>query len=186
MSRAMDDPQTRRRIDRVTAEDYLDDLGQRTPAEVRAMRDECREEEARLSYARRLLHGQLDVARAELERRGSGGDASTLVTALGDILADRADAPAGRSAANTTIYTPDGPQGRRRGDRVLDDVPLGRLPDLDDAQLVDVVRRLTEEEQAISRLRRAVLDHLDRLQQELITRYREGATSVDEVVPPAG
>jgi hypothetical protein len=179
----MSDQPFRRRIDRVTGDDYLDGLAGRSAADIRQMRDECREEEARLSYARRLLHGQLDVARAELERRGSG-DAASLVATLGEVLADRpADGPV-RSVGNTGIYTPTGPVGRRRGDRVLDDVPLGRLPDLDDQQLVDVVRRLTEEESAISGLRRTVMDHLDRLQQELIARYRDGATSIDEVVPP--
>ncbi len=54
----------RRRIDRVTAPDYLDGLADRTAAaEIRAMRDDCRSEETRLSYARRVLQGQLDIAR---------------------------------------------------------------------------------------------------------------------------
>ena len=32
--------------------------------EIRVMRDDCREEEARLSYARRVIHGQLDIVPA--------------------------------------------------------------------------------------------------------------------------
>lgn len=172
----------RRRIDRVTADDYLDGVGDRSAAEIRAMRDECREEEARLSYARRLLHGQLDIARAELERRGSGATGS-LVTTLGSILADRPSGGPVRSVGNAGIYVPSGPEGRRRGDRVLEEVPMGALPDLDDQQLVTAVTRLTEEEAAISEMRRTVMDHLDRLQQELIGRYRDGAASIDEIVP---
>jgi hypothetical protein len=179
----MSDTPYRRRIDRVTGDDYLDDVETRSAAEIRAMRDECREEEARLSYARRLLHGQLDVARAELSRRDSGA-AESLVATLGEILTDRHqdEAPI-RSVGNTGIYVPSGPQGRRRGDRVLEEVPLGRLPDLDDAELVAAVTRLTEEEAAISAMRRIVMDHLDALQQQLIARYRDGATSIDEIVP---
>lgn len=170
----------RRRIDRVTSDDYLDDLAEKSAAQVRAMRDECREEEARLSYARRLLHGQLDIARAELQRRGTTGT-SSLVGALSEILSDRVESSR-RSAANTDVWVPTGPMGRRRGDRVLDEVPLGRMPDLSDEELTEAVTRLAEEERTISRMRRTVMDHLDRLQQELISRYRDGGASVDEVV----
>lgn len=170
----------RRRIDRVTSGDYLDDLADLPSVRVREMRDECREEEARLSYARRLLHGQLDIARAELERRGDA-EATPLVGTLSAILADRGERTT-RSAANTSVFVPDGPTGRRRGDRVLEEIPLGRMPDLDDAELAEAVDRLREEEATISRMRRTVMDHLDRLQQELITRYRDGNASIDEVV----
>ncbi|MGI9017595.1 MAG: hypothetical protein ACR2HR_10920 [Euzebya sp.] len=172
----------RRRIDRVISDDFLDSLASRTPAEVRSMRDDCREEEARLSYARRLLHGQLDIAKAELHRRGSGTE-SSLVTTLSQILADQPSGGPVRSVGNAEIYSPSGPLGRRRGDRVLDEVPLSRLPDLTDDELVTVVTRLAQEEEAISAMRRTVLDHLDRLQSELIARYRDGAASVHEVVP---
>lgn len=176
----MTDKPYRRRIDRISSDDYLDGLAERTPAEIRAMRDDCREEEARLSYARRLLHGQLDIAKAELQRR-EGAVAESLVATLTEILTDEPK-PSGRSVSNSEIFVPKGPLGRRRGDRVLEDMPLGRLPDLDDEELAEAVGRLTEEEQAISELRRTVLDHLDRLQQELIARYRDGATNINEVV----
>lgn len=176
------DAPRRRRIDRVTADDYLDGLEERTAPEVRAMRDECRDEESRLSYARRLLHGQLDVARAELaRRRGSGG---ALLEALPSILAD--DPPGGgrgpRSAGMADVYTPEGPQGRRRGDRVLDEMPLGRIPDLSDEDLAVVIARLEREEAQISSLRRSVLEHLDALQAHLIERLRGGGSALDEIV----
>ncbi len=148
------------------------------------MRDECREEEARLSYARRLLHGQLDIAKAELGRRDSG-EVQSLMEDLGDILADRPRGTSSRSVGNAGIYTPSGPIGRRRGDAVLEEMPLGRLPDLSDAELVSVVRRLADEEAAISSMRQKVLENLDTLQAELIGRYREGAASVDQVLPPS-
>lgn len=177
-----DEPPTRRRIDRVTDEDFLEGLSQRSASELRQMRDDCREEEARLSYSRRLLHGQLDIARAELKRRGSG-DTGSLVAHLGEILAEEPPEREARSAGNAEIYDPSEEEGHRPGDRVLDGVVLADLPDLDDEALVAAVNRLTEEEHTISGLRRKVLDHLDQLQRELIDRYREGDTSVDEVVP---
>ncbi|CAN5472692.1 hypothetical protein BH23ACT9_BH23ACT9_01960 [soil metagenome] len=182
----MSDEPIRRRIDRVTAEDFLDGLDQRTPAEIREMRDDCREEEARLSYARRLLHAKLDVARAELTRRDGGSDDTrSLVEALGEILVN--DPPSGpvRSAANADLYNPDGDAGRRLGDGVLESIPLGTLPDLADDRLVEAVTTMSEEERTISAVRRQVLDHLDRLQQEMIARYRDGGASVDDIVPPS-
>ncbi|WP_370328332.1 aerial mycelium formation protein [Euzebya sp.] len=178
-----DETPHRRRIDRVTSDTYLEGLADRAVGDIRAMRDECREEEARLSYARRLLHGQLDVVKAELERRDGGGSDS-LVTTLGEILADQPRGGPVRSVGDAQIFTPSGPTGRRPGDTVLDDVPLSRLPDLDDEELAAVVTRLTDEESSISSLRRTVLDHLDRLQEELVVRYRDGVASIDEVVPP--
>ncbi|WP_341252185.1 hypothetical protein [Euzebya pacifica] len=170
----------RRRIDRITDEDFLDGLADLVPADIRTMRDDCREEEARLSYARRLLHGQLDIALAELQRR-EGTDADSLVSTLTTILTDEA-VGGPRSVSNSEVYVPTGKQGRRRGDRVLEEMPLGRLPDLTDPELVAAVQRLKEEEQAISALRRKVMDNLDRLQQELIARYRDGAASINDVV----
>ena len=180
----MSDPKPfRRRIDRVVAEDYLDDLTELNAADLRVMRDECREEEARLSYARRLLHGQLDIAKAELTRRDDDVGQS-LVEDLGDILSDQPHGGTVRSVGNAEIYSPSGPLGRRRGDAVLDEMPMGRLPDLSNEELITVVRRLAEEEAGISQLRQGVLDHLDTLQNELIGRYRDGGASVDEILPP--
>lgn len=175
-------PPIRRRIDRVTSPDFLTGLPAATPAQLRTMRDECREEESRLSYVRRLLHGQMDVARAELTRRDAGGTQS-LITALGEVLADPQRPGAARSAANSITYDPSGESGHRVGDGVLDHLPLHTLPDMSDDDLVAAVTKLAEDETVISALRRTVLDHLDRLQAELILRYRDGATSAHDVVP---
>lgn len=178
----MDDQQPRRRrIDRVTAPDYLDGLSQRSAAEVRTMRDECREEEARLSYARRLLQGRLDIVRAELARRRQGEDATGLVDALASILADEPPARS-RVLRNAPLYNPEEADARRRDDAQLGDPALGRLPELDDAEAAALAERLASDEREISDLRRTVLAHLDRLQQELIARYRDGAVALDDIV----
>lgn len=175
----------RRRIDKVTSADYLTDVESKPVSELRAMRDECGQEEARLSYQRRLLHGQLDIAKAELERRDTGETASVVAT-LGRILTDKQSAGPTRSVGNAPVYSPpaDGDH-RRRDDHVLDHMALGRLPDFDDEELVAIAARVAEEEQAVSTLRRKVLDHLDRLQHLMVQRYRDGAASVDDIVPRA-
>ncbi len=161
-------------LDRLTTDGLLDEVEQWDVGRVRELRDACRETEARVSYQRRVAQGRLDIARAERERRGSGGD---LVDALPSILADR-------------------PTGQPRSDRALDlidpgeedldteGIPLGTLPDLDDDALEELIGHLTAAERELSRSRRALLDNLDRLQAELVKRYREGSAVVGEVVGP--
>jgi hypothetical protein len=176
----------RRRIDRVTAPDLLDGVGG-APADVlRALRDECREEEARISYARRVVQGQLDIARSELRRRSSGeGGTDSLVQQLSSILADE-PSPNARGARTISFYSPDDEAGQRRSDDALVALPsLSKLPDLDDATIADLITQLEAEESRLSLARRAVLDNLDGLQGELVRRYREGAADVDAILSAA-
>jgi hypothetical protein len=171
----------RRRIDRVTSDDYLADIGNADVPTIRSMRDDCREEETRLSFARRVLHGQMDIVRAE-QRRRSGDDDTGLVGALSEILADD-PAPRSREARSAPMYAPeDGGYGQRAHDTLVDDAQLGQVPDLSDEELVALSDKLQEKEAHISSLRRTVLEHLDGLQDELIKRYRDGNVDVDEVV----
>lgn len=179
----------RRRIDRVVAEDFLDGLADRSVDEVRALRDECREEEARLSYARRLLQARLDIVRAEAARRaeGSTGDGGGLLDALPGILADDPLPSTLGDARSTPVYDPDPREdnGRRLGDGVLGDSALGRIPEASDEELVALVERTADEERRVSEVRRTVLDRLDALQAELIGRYRSGSVDVDAIVSAA-
>ena len=176
--------QRRRRIDRVTSEDYLDGLDAVDAAGIRAMRDDCREEESGLSFARRVVHGQLDIVRAEQHRRSGGGDEG-LVSTLSDILADE-PAPHAREARSAPMFAPDDSgYGQRAHDTLVDDSALGRVPDLSDEELTQLLERLVEKESHISSLRRKVLQHLDALQDELIARYRNGSVDLDQVVASA-
>ena len=180
----MDNQAARRRIDRLTAPDYLHGLEDRPVNEVRAMRDECRDEEGRLSYARRVLQGQLDVARSEAARRSGGEESGSLLAQLPKILADPpSDSP--RDVRPITFRIP-GVSGKRIGDLDAPGVALSQLPDLSDAELASLIGRLSEQEQQISQQRRIVLDHLDRLQVELVRRYRNGEIAIDELVTSPG
>lgn len=170
---------TRRRIDRITAPDYLDGIETRDAAELRAMRDDCGEEESRFSYNRRLIQGRIDIIGAELERR-AGNSSESLIDALPRILADDPGPRSGAgNARNSPVYEP-GEVGRRSDDRLAADALLSRLPDLTDTELQAELEELREEERRISELRRAVQDRFDALQAELIRRYRDGG--VDDIV----
>jgi hypothetical protein len=78
-------------------DDALLNLEQRTNDELRALLNELYEEEQRISYRRRVLHGKIDILRAELvrrlkdERAGgkdviSGNDIERLISILSDDL----------------------------------------------------------------------------------------------------
>ncbi|HVV90822.1 MAG TPA: hypothetical protein VHB53_10035, partial [Solirubrobacterales bacterium] len=72
-----------RRIDRVLSDGYLDGLTELPLAEVRELRNEAEQEEADLSYVRRLLQGRVDIIRAELaRRRGEFGESESIIDQL--------------------------------------------------------------------------------------------------------
>lgn len=54
-------------------EDALFDLGKKSNEDLRALLDELHAEEQRISYQRRVLHGKIDILRAELVRRLKSG-----------------------------------------------------------------------------------------------------------------
>lgn len=90
-------------------DDVLIDLENKSNDELRSVLDDLYEEEQRLSYRRRVLHGKIDILRAELVRRLknqretgedviSGGDVERLIDILASDLrgvssVDVADSP---------------------------------------------------------------------------------------------
>jgi hypothetical protein len=78
--------------------ELLPDLGSLSDEELKLLKDELEAQEHQLSYQRRVLHGKIDILRAEIVIRlqRTGGESAlddVDVTTLSDILAGRA-APA--------------------------------------------------------------------------------------------
>lgn len=168
----MGDVTGKRRIDRITADAYLDGLHDKDLEAVRLMRDECREEEAILSFERRLLQGRMDILRAELARR-SGGSEATLVELLPGILT--ADRPApGRGALPAKEPSIDFDQSRRRVERLISDDTLANLESLSAEDIERIVGSLVETEREISDGRREVQRVLDAISAEIARRYKSG------------
>jgi hypothetical protein len=78
------------------------DVGSMSDEELRALIDELKSEEREVSYRRRLLHGKIDLLRAELVNRlrtkHEAGDAlisGSDVQALTDILLGKVETPVG-------------------------------------------------------------------------------------------
>jgi uncharacterized circularly permuted ATP-grasp superfamily protein len=62
--------------------------------------------------------------------------------------------------------------GRRLIDKVLDDGVLTSLPELSDEELSEAIERLREVETVLSAQRRRLHEVIDRLQDEMVSRYR--------------
>jgi hypothetical protein len=164
---------------------YLEGLETWTLDQVRARRDEATETETALSYLRRILQGRLDIVMAEQRHRraGESGDVSELVDELPTILSGNVHAPGlGRLP---TLMAPGevDHQLEARLESILPAAHLARLDEIDPEELDRCAIELTEFERFVSGQRRAVLDVLDRLQDEIVRRYRSGEATVDSLLP---
>lgn len=174
-----------RRIDRILADGYLDGLDGRDTDEIRRMRDDCEREETGISYTRRVLQGRIDILRTEIARRSESGDeeATTALDGLPEVLGDEQHTSSPVDARpQRHLQPPVMADGRREIDRVADDGPLGSLENHSTEELTEMAHELMEREEALSETRKVLFDRIDRLQEELVRRYREGAASVSDVI----
>jgi hypothetical protein len=163
---------------------YLEGLEGWPLDEVRSRRDEATEIETGLSYLRRIVQGRLDIVVAGEQHRqhGDQADVSALVEELPAILSGNVHAPGlGRLP---TILAPGDMDSvlERRLEEVLPAVRLAAVHELSEAELRRAAQDLTEFERSVSTQRRAVLDVLDRLQDEIVRRYRTGEATVDSLL----
>lgn len=170
----------RRRIDRVLAPEFVAGLAELDLDGVRARRSDADQEEADLSYARRLLQGRLDILRAEQGRR-AGGTAVNLhprsdeeiVETLAHILADepRADRGLGRHLGAEPSRVG---EHRREAERAVADLGESDPTALSSEDLTEAIRRLAVIEGRVSRVRRDVQTVVDTLTEEIARRYTRG------------
>ena len=81
----------------------LPDLASLSDTELKELIDELTEEEQEISYRRRLLHGKIDILRAELVARLQKSEGKSVldhvdVDHLADILAGKASPPGDKPA----------------------------------------------------------------------------------------
>jgi hypothetical protein len=172
-------PNGRRRIDRVLADDFASDLSSLSLDEVRARRREAEQEEADLSYVRRMLQGRMDILRAELARRAGGGD--KIVEHLSKVLAD-----AGRSDKGLGRFLRVEPsrvdEHRRLVEQVIADVGVSDVEHHSDDELREALGRLEGFERGISEDRARVQQVMDALTTEVAQRYKSGSATVDDLL----
>lgn len=179
---AASSPAGRRRLDHVVDPAFVADLGIVDMEELRRRRKEAEEEEADWSYLRRMLHGRLDIIRAELERRadGTSGGQQGLVEQLPTILAD--DRPGTFTAVSRVLVPSRVELGQRHAERTVADAPAAHISDLTDEELRGGAQGLVLEERVVSETRRKVQEVVDVLRNEVMRRYREGLADVASVL----
>lgn len=172
-----------RRIDRVLSEDYLAGITQAPLTDVRALRAEAEQEEADLSYIRRLVQGRIDIVKAELARR-SGGEEGSLVDSLAKVLADqtRSSTPHGLGR-HVTVEPTRLDAHQRYVETLVADVDLSDTTARSDEELQRALETLSAEERVVSDKRRQVQGVMDALSAEVTRRYRDGEASVAELLP---
>jgi RsiG-like len=166
--------EARRRIDRILAEGFADRPAELTLEDLRRRRDDCRAERDYLSLLRRTVHGRLDILGAEQERRRRGEPAAALVDRLPELLAE---AGGGKESRGEALRMGSGPDelgiARRRVERLVADAAMSDPSSLGDEDLALAVGMLSREEREVSQARREVMEVHDRIQSELIRRFRE-------------
>jgi len=174
------------RIDTILNPDYVEDLESLPMTEVRKRRDETQEAADVLSYLRRLVQGRLDIVHADIERRSGGepGDLAALVERLekGEILAE--GTRAGGLGRLPTTMGPAAMDGwiSQELDKVVGADRLVALPDLDDNEVRSIADQLVELERKVSAQRNSLHDVANRLQEEIVRRYKSGEATVDSLL----
>ncbi len=165
----------RRLVDRVTDHAYLEGLTERPEEELRAMRDECKDGENDVSFERRLCQARIDILSAELARREGKGKGD-LLDRLPEILAteniDRDQMLPERAPDLSIPRTADIP--RRRVEEIVGERTLARLPKVPDEEVRGIIESLRAYESELSSRRKALQDVLDRIQRELMRRFKSG------------
>jgi hypothetical protein len=163
-----------RRIDRIRAEGYADDLGTLDLEALRAKRDECLAEREYLSLLRRLVQGRAEILKAELDARSSDSEHAPLIERLSTILAGDETSGASRGeAVRVSIPEDELALARRRVERLVADAGISDPSTLDDEQLAAAVQVLLGEEREVSAARGDVIRVLDTVQDELKRRYKD-------------
>lgn len=163
-----------------------DDPSTISTGELRTIRDELQRAESGLSYVRRVLQGRLDILADERDRRVGGPEvnesqAHQLVDGLSTTLARNTRGGGGQrppqdltppSFAETLLagYDDAAPHG------------IGDLVELDNDQLDGLHESLAAAEAEVSLRRRNLHTVIDQLQIETVRRYREGESTVDDLL----
>jgi hypothetical protein len=167
-----------RRIDRIRRPDFTEGLEDLPLDELRQRRDECLSEREYLSLLRRLVQGRAEILKAEIERRGGDGSDAPLVERLASILSPEGQGPARGEAVKVGVPEEEMLLARRRVERLVADAGLSDPAQLDDPELAEAVDVLAREEHEVSEARGAVIEVLDRLQDELKRRYKDDPSLV--------
>lgn len=177
-------------IEQLTDPDFIQDLESLPLEELRSRRLRCQDAEEVLSLQRRLVQGRMDIVQAEiLNRSGSTSDTdvASLVESLPDILVERGDRHLG--PGRLTAFKGDQQDlgadfeaFSNELDGIVDGARLSNLKNEDEPTLRQIADELDSIERGVSEKRHKLHGHIDRLQEEVVRRYKSGAASVDSLL----
>ena len=170
-----------RRIDRVLDEAFVAGLEELDLDELRARRRDVEQEEADLSYVRRMLQGRMDILRAEMLRRSGGSGDQSVVDHLAEILSDPGRSTHG-SGRFLTVEPSRVADHRRAVEQVIADLGISDVEGHSDEEVRAALTRVEEFERTVSEDRRAVQQVMDSLTAEVARRYRTGAATVEDLL----
>ena len=179
MTRPM--PGGRRRIDRVLAPDFLDEVREIPLEELRARRTDAEQEEADLSYLRRMLHGRIDLIEAELVRRDPAFDGGAVIDSLPSILGDEVRTTRGLGR-HFTVEPSRVDEHRREAEAILADATISDIAVRSVPELTAALATLRAYELDVSQARHSVQETVDALSTELTRRYKDGTATVDALL----
>jgi hypothetical protein len=155
----------------VVLDEWVSGIGSMSDAELKGLIGDLAGEEREISYGRRILHGKIDLLRAELvnrlrERHNSGSETITDadITRLTDLLtSDRWEQEL------NAVDGDEAPALDKKGSKMDSFPDLGSLTD---PELKELIRTLTDEERDISYKRRILHGKIDIIRAELVNRMR--------------
>jgi len=170
-------PGGHRRVDRVLAPDFVGGLTELELSELRSRRLLAEQEEADLSFLRRMLHGRIDIVRAEIARRDPANDGRSLIDSLVEILSDPRPEPRGLGR-HVSVEPTRVDEHRRRAEQAISDAVMSDVGARTAEELDAAIERLTRHEREVSETRAQVQRVVDALEVELTRRYKEGLADV--------
>ncbi len=171
-----------RHLDRVLAPGYLDGLDTWPIETIRERRSECQCLEDAASYLRRMVQTRIDILGLEMRNRahGASNDPATIVEQLKGLLCDNAESHGTNGRFVTEQLREDQESwANRRVYKACGGHDIEESTEFSDDELNSMAQSLVELEQSVSKERRVLHDIFDRLQAELIERYKSGRASVD-------
>ncbi|MEZ5239631.1 MAG: hypothetical protein R2716_12045 [Microthrixaceae bacterium] len=152
-----------------------DNLAELEMAQLRDWRERLQTVEYGYSYARRVVQGRLDTLMGELERRRSGTEGSSLVEDLPSALGNHISGP-GLPRPTRDLEPPEWADTLLEElDEIMGPGELATLHEIDLDELADAAQRTSTLEHELSAARSTLHKRIDRVQAELISRYRSGA-----------
>lgn len=157
------------------------DLSACTLADLRSVRDGYQEVESGLSYSRRIVQGRLDTVSVELERRAEHDPDTDLLHRLPAALAAHTRGPGLPRPVQDLAPPPWADHIVAEVDKLLGPTTLSELSSVPDADLLETAASIAALEREVSGVRQEIHGRIDRVQDEIVSRYRAGA-SVDDLL----